>query len=375
MVPVVLFFQSTTRKSWRDKLAGVYRFAQEAGWQVQVVASDASAADVRATLALWQPIGCIVDRAMTLGRTPVRIFGETPVAFLDQNPSTSRRKHFPTVLHDSAATARLGAEELLRSGARSFTYVPWTKPAFWSDERERAFARAVRAAGRTYLRWTGDIRNLSTPCGVLCANDIVAQRTMAEAVRLGRRIPEDLLFVGIDDDPLICEHTQPPLSSVLPDFEGAGYKVAALLQEAIDGKRPRQLAYGPVRLVRRASSRWFEKHDPRVMKALAYIREHVFEPELKTDAIIREMGCSRRLADLRFREVTGHSIRDEIHALRMERAFILLRDPRQAIGPIPNLCGYASVPFFKRLFKKTTGLTMREWRSCGRNLAAQPLPA
>lgn len=98
------------------------------------------------------------------------------------------------------------------------------------------------------------------------------------------------------------------------------------------------------------------------MKALAYIRRHAFEPELKTDAIIREMGCSRRLADLRFREVTGRSIRDEIHAQRMEHAFDLLRDPRQAIGSIPNLCGYASTPFFKRLFKKTTGHTMREWR-------------
>ena len=48
--------------------------------------------------------------------------------------------------------------------------------------------------------------------------------------------------------------------------------------------------------------------------------------------------------------------------MRMERAFELLSNPRQAIGAIPALCGYASEPFFKRLFKQTTGLSMRSWR-------------
>lgn len=47
----------------------------------------------------------------------------------------------------------------------------------------------------------------------------------------------------------------------------------------------------------------------------------------------------------------------------MEKAFSLLRNRNQAIGPIANLCGYDSEPFFKRMFKRETGLTMREWRN------------
>lgn len=361
MIPIVLFFQSTTSKSWRDKLSGVYRFAQEVGWQVQVVNSHDSPSEVRAALDLWQPIGCVIDRAMTLARDPYLLFKKTPVVLLDQNPQTDSRR-FSSALHDSAASARLAAEELLKSGAKSFTYIPWQKRVFWSEQREAAFRKAIRAKGRTYIRWAGSFENLPLPCGILCANDMVAQKAMATATRSSLRCPEDLQFVGIDNDELICEHTHPTLTSVLPDFEQAGYLVASLLKEAIDGRAPRHRTYGPVCLVRRESSRWFEKTDLRVTRALSHIRQHLCEHNLDTAAIVEVMGCSRRLADLRFREITGHSIRDEIHDLRMEKACSLLRKPNQAIAPVANLCGYASEPFFKRLFKKKTGLTMREWR-------------
>ena len=361
MIPVVLFFQSATAKSWQDKIVGVYRFAQRAGWQVQVVNAHGKRAEITEALDLWQPIGCIVDRAMTRARNPIKLFRDIPIALLDQNPATATGTH-PSVTHDSAAAARLAAQELLGTGAVSFTYIPWHEPAFWCAQREAAFAKSIRAAKRRYVRWTGDFAALPKPCGVLCANDLTAQRAMRLAAKSGWRIPEDLLFIGIDNDELICNNLTPTLTSILPDFEQAGYTAAQLLKDAIDGKPPRHTTYGPVGLVRRASSRWLEKSNPRVTAALAYIQKHAFEPTLKTDAIVREMGCSRRLADLRFREVTHRSIRDEIHAVRMERAFSLLRNRNQDIGSVASLCGYASEPFFKRLFKRETGLTMREWR-------------
>ena len=366
MDALVLFFQSTTQKSWRDKLTGVYRFAREAGWLVQVVDANIPQQGIRATLDLWQPIGCIVDRALAHDDELTHVFGGTPLVFLDRHVVGKRQPTRSVVVHDSAASARCAAEELLASGIGHFSYVPWTKPAFWSDEREAAFAAAVLKAGRTYVRWAGSPALLPKPCGILCANDMVAQTVLLEARFRAIRVPEDLLVVGIDNDPLICENTRPTLTSVLPDFENAGYLVAGLLADAIEGKAPRCVTYGPVRIVRRESSRRLARDDSRVAKALAFIRRNACDQGFRTDDIVAEMGCSRRLADLRFREATGHSIRDEIHSIRMERAFDLLRDPRQSIGAIPSLCGYASEPFFKRLFKKTTGLSMRDWRKCNR---------
>lgn len=369
MIPVILFFQSTTAKSWRDKLSGVYRFAQIAGWQVQVVNTRGKRSEIAEALELWHPIGCIVDRAMTLAKEPANIFKEIPVALLDQNPKTATRKH-SSITHDSMASARLAAKELLKTGAVSFSYIPWHSPVFWSQQREAAFTETIRAAGRPYVKWENDFNVLPKPCAILCANDIIAQHAMHLALKSGWKIPEDLLFVGIDNDELICDNLNPTLTSVLPDFEQAGYTVAQLLKDTMDGKPPRHTTYGPVDIIRRESSRWFDKTDARVTKAVHYIREHAFEPALKTDTIVREMGCSRRMADLLFREITHHSIRDEIHAVRMGKACTLLRRRNQAIGAIANLCGYASEPFFKKMFKRETGLTMREWRKRNANRGA-----
>ena len=74
------------------------------------------------------------------------------------------------------------------------------------------------------------------------------------------------------------------------------------------------------------------------------------------------MGCSRRLATLRFREATGQSILDEIHDVRFRRACDELRRTDKPVFLVVSECGYASASFFKRQFLRRTGLTMREWR-------------
>jgi hypothetical protein len=55
-------------------------------------------------------------------------------------------------------------------------------------------------------------------------------------------------------------------------------------------------------------------------------------------------------------------ILEEINRHRLERAFSLLRRPGYPISLIAQQCGWSNDVFLKRLFKRTTGLTMREWR-------------
>ena len=47
-----------------------------------------------------------------------------------------------------------------------------------------------------------------------------------------------LLVIGVDDDPHICENTKPPLSSIRPDYDQAGYDAASMRDEIIDGAKP-----------------------------------------------------------------------------------------------------------------------------------------
>ena len=78
--------------------------------------------------------------------------------------------------------------------------------------------------------------------------------------------------------------------------------------------------------------------------------------------VVRAMGCSRRLADLRFKESVGHSIHDEIHTRRLERVQELLRNPKVDVSAIPDLCGYSSLVDLRRVFKQRLGMTIGEYR-------------
>ena len=383
MTKVVLFFQAATlrSKSWRDKLSGIYRYAEKSKWQVQVVQSGASAEEIRYMLDIWKPIGCIVDRSLSNARNPTKLFGRAPVVLMDQNPKTSSRQ-YSCVSHDSAATATLAAEELLQTGVDCYSYVPHGLKTHWNRQREKALAARISKDKKRFITWGATpfsgsnstalqnelmaqrLKELPKPCGLLCANDQIAQRVMHVAAEIGLAMPRDLAIIGIDNDEFICDNTTPTLTSVLPDFQKGGYLAAELLDAVISNPKAKPVTkhYGPLELVRRNSTRRFATEDTLVNRALELIAANAFDPDFHTESLLRELKCSRSLLEMRFRAIQGRSIRDEIQMLRFDKALSLLRKPNQAIAPIANLCGYASEPFFKRLFKKKTGLTMREWR-------------
>ena len=383
MSKIVLYFQAANMhsKSWRDKIVGVYKYAEKSKWQVQMVQTGATGAEIRSMLDIWKPIGCIVDRSISNARNPTRVFKKIPVVLMEQNPATASR-HYSNVNHDSSATATLAAEELLQTGIDNFSYVPHGLNTHWNREREYAFATCIRKSKKNFIAWgetpflhgypfvhqdkliANRLKGIPKPCGLLCANDQIAQRVMRVAFNLGLKLPQDLAIVGIDNNEFICENTKPTLSSVLPDFQKGGYLAAELLDRAIRNPKANAVTrrYGPLELVRRNSTRRFATDDALVNRALELIAEHAFNPNFHTETLVKKLKCSRSLLEMRFRTAKSHSIRKEIQNLRFNKALSLLRNPNQSIAPIANLCGYASEPFFKSLFKKKTGLTMREWR-------------
>ena len=78
--------------------------------------------------------------------------------------------------------------------------------------------------------------------------------------------------------------------------------------------------------------------------------------------IVADIGAARRTAEMRFRAETGRSILEEINATRLEHAFELLKKPNYPISLVAGECGWQTDAYLKRLFKRTTGLTMHEWR-------------
>ena len=63
MVKNIAYFQYPWRQ-WRVRLAGIYRYAERAGWHVQVIEHGLTALPVRKAIKFWNPDGCIVERSV-----------------------------------------------------------------------------------------------------------------------------------------------------------------------------------------------------------------------------------------------------------------------------------------------------------------------
>ena len=86
---------------------------------------------------------------------------------------------------------------------------------------------------------------------------------------------------------------------------------------------------------------------------------------LNADALAGALGISRRLLDLRYRQINGKSVRASIEETRLECARRLLSGTRLSHGEIARSCGYKSESYLEHVFIKRFGLSMSEFRQSG----------
>jgi LacI family transcriptional regulator len=380
IMKTVLYFQSRQNINAGEKLGGVRRIAVQLGWHVQIVERLPSRKRLIALLDFWQPIGAIIECGGTSVTVDPKIFGTLPVVFLDHDPSSLPKDAF-CVAHDSAATGMMAAQELLRYGVRKFAFVPYPECRFWSRERERGFVSALSLNGHSCnvfrerhsvgdsTRYHRELRkfiaSLPKPCALFAANDQTAAEVLTAAAFAGIKVPDELSVIGVDDFADICEHTEPTLSSVKPDFHRGG-SIAALLLDArlrdmSKYSGPRYRTFGPLQVTPRASTRKLAAHDHAVAGALELIRREACSG-LTAKEVLKHFPCSRRQAEMRFRKATGRSILNEIHAVRLEFAKQLLSEGGLPLKTISDFCGFDHANSLRKFFKKQTGKTMSEWK-------------
>lgn len=238
-------------------------------------------------------------------------------------------------------------------------------PTDWSGARFRAFAETLRDNGLwcTELHEPEEALRLRRPAAILAANDDCAFR-LAEILRARRiRIPKDIAVLGVDNESLICENCHPQLSSVQPDFEAEGFLAAQSVDEMIKTSlaAPVTRYVGVKTIVRRESTAEISHAGKLVQKAVAYIQRNA-RKGIGVKDVVNHLGCSRRLADLRFRELQGTSIGEAITSYRLDEVRQLLVTTREPINAIAFSCGYENTNYLKNLFKKRFGMTMRDYR-------------
>ena len=370
----LLYFQSTATTSAMQKLDGVCGAARERGWMV--ARFDLRGPEqIRDEIRVWNPVGCVVEAAAD--DFSLAAFGQVPTVLLDCNPARARR--LPAIVQDPDATGRLAAEHFLGMELASYAYVGHPERKFWDRMRRESFCRTMKEAGRPVWRISTEgefssigalrariaagIAPLPKPAGVYCSNDAVAVQTLEAAAASGLSVPDDVAVLGTDNEEHLCENATPTLASIELDFAGAGRRAVEIVANTTEsgGGKPARDYFGPLRIVRRTSIRRSVRIDRGVVAALDLIRARAIS-NLSPREVTTLFDCSRRMAEMRFRAATGHSILDEIHAVQIEHAKKLLANPGVKVSFVPAMCGYGSNPFFLRLFRRETGLTMEEWR-------------
>ena len=383
--PTVLVFHTSVRSSWNETLIGFYCHARQRGWNVQVIEHAPNRKSIQDLLGFWHPNGIMVEGGMDeKGVFLSDVFGNVPTVYLacDQNRLS---KDALRVNHDSESLARAAAREFLSLGLRSFAFFGFDG-LFWSKERGHCFREALKLNGydasvftrkffesgddrpdkcfrQEFMRW---LQSLPKPCGLLAANDLLASEALSVCRTRGMNVPEDISVLGIDNDEIACENAVPTLSSIRPNFEEAGILCARLLDERMSCRRKYngtiRYTFAAVGIVRRQSTRRLPQANADVSKAVEIIRLRACDG-LKPRDVFAEIGKSRRLVEMRFRELTGHSVLDEIYAVRLARVKELLARANVPLESIASACGWKSPARLRVFFRSAEGMSMREWRN------------
>jgi LacI family transcriptional regulator len=174
-----------------------------------------------------------------------------------------------SVVVDEAAGAVTAVEHLVRTGRRRIAHV--TGPHGHASVRARVEGthRALRAAGLDLVGepWYGGwsevwgrfaaaalTRAHPEVDAVFCGSDVIA-RGVADGLREnGRRLPDDVALVGVDNWAPVAEACRPPLSTVDLNLREVGRVAGTLLLRAIEHGASAGLHTVGCRLVVRASS-------------------------------------------------------------------------------------------------------------------------
>jgi LacI family transcriptional regulator len=290
-------------------------------------------------------------------------------------------RQMPVVATDNEAIGRLAAAHFLNNGFRHLAYCGATDPsAYWCELRAAAFATAAHEGGATFSRfgqrqqiardWPAAlaalaewIASLPPQTGVLAVSDARARHVVEACVLAGRRVPDDVAVLGVDNDELLCELATPPMSSIEHDTRGIGRRAAETLAALMDGK-PVQgtVLVPPVRVVERRSSEMLAVEDVEVAAALAFLRANVAR-SLHVEDVARASGLSLSTLKSRFKAVVGRPVHAELQRLRIDEARRLLATTEFPVKRVASLVGFRDISHFTTAFRRHTGLPPGRYRT------------
>ena len=368
----------------RSILSGITKWLRShRGWSLYVEQHELGASPPH-WLADWRGDG-VVCRVTNPAVAEVLRRGGVPVIDLNDLHDDLGFVH---IRSDHVAIGRLAADHLLERGFRTLGFCGFSDQR-WSRLRRQGFQERAAQAGVTVHAFESDwfgpdvpeweasqtriqswLKTFPRPFAVMACNDLRGQQVLDASRRAGLAVPEEVGVVGVDDDALLCDLCDPPLSSVCCNPEEIGYRAAARLDALM--VRQRSAAGGAVRssalelvpplgVTTRQSTDILAIAEPVLAGVLRLIRQRGCHG-LTIREIVRQAGLSRTSLERRFRDALGRTLQQEIRGVQLKRARQLLAETDLSLEKIAPLVGFSQASYLSHAFKREVGESPRDFR-------------
>jgi LacI family transcriptional regulator len=376
-IPRILLLIETSRAYGRGIVEGIALYAQENGpWSIQFEDRGLEATPP-SWLKEWQGEG-IIARCITQKQAKLLNATGLPMVELLGN------RHIGTaeVTCDDNLMGRMAVDHFFDRGLRQFAFFTYGE-TWWTRTHCAGFSNALQERGyecniyqppRTpdralpiwheyqrprLIEW---LRSLPRPIGVYTAGDMQAVRLLDACRDLNIAVPDEVSILSTSNDPVICETVRPTLSSMDLNSRQIGYEAASLLHRKMAGEKSTGVIFvPPSHIAVRQSTEIMHIEDSDIVQALQFIRDFACTG-IDVSRVAEKVGLSRSVLERRFHEYLGRTPKTEIMHVRIERAKMLLAKTDKSSEFVSHKCGFSSLVYFTKAFRREVGVTPRTYR-------------
>jgi LacI family transcriptional regulator len=373
MKKIVLLVE-TSREFGRQLINGIARYSRINGpWSFYKEQSGLKSSIPK--LKNWKPDGIIMRNSM-IEKELLRLKIPTILALHDSTVP----KDMPVIKTDSYSISKLASEHLLEKGFKNFAFCGFDNYE-WSNQRKIYFQEFINSAGYNVIKYQSAqknarndweleqlhvinwIKTLPKPIGIMACNDDRGQHILEVCKLIGLKIPDDVAVIGVDNDPMICEIGDPPLTSIALNVESAGYETARLLDALLSGERMKgqQIIVSPTHIAQRQSTDILAVNDPDLLTAMRFIKENA-KNKINVDQIVKATKVSRRVLEQKFKKIIRKPIYAELKHVRIGMISKILVETDMQISEIISLFNFTDNEHISRYFKKEKGVGLNQFR-------------
>lgn len=286
-----------------------------------------------------------------------------------------RSNVYSNLTGDYRGTGRMAAQFFAKRMFNDFAFFG-VNGVVWSDERCEGFRQEVNRIGGNFYSFESDkqedeirmevsqwLQELPKPIALFCCDDSHAL-FISETCKISNiSIPDEISLLGVDNDDLICNISDPPISSIELEVEKGGYSLGRLIHKQImeGNKETFNIVINPIRIELRQSTEKHNIKDPYVLDVVKKIESHYYT-DLNVTTLLDDIPLSRRNFEVRFKNIMHTSIYQYILTCRINHLADLLITTEDSLVDLALRVGYKGYNNISRIFKKFKGCSPLEYR-------------